>query len=91
MDAKIVKNFVSEVIWRMLRENGMSQKELSDFTGISTVSINRLIRGKYVPTLSTFLNIVQFLSTRKYNSLFMEVCNRGVIFHTRLNCNRQLF
>ena len=41
----------------LLEEWGVSQKELSEMSGISEPTISRCLRGEYVPNIRTVINI----------------------------------
>jgi transcriptional regulator with XRE-family HTH domain len=43
------------------KEKGYTQAELSDLVGITTQHYSRLERGEFVPSLQTFLSLIQVL------------------------------
>lgn len=46
-----------EKLRNLLDECGMTQEELADETGLHKATISRCIRGKYMPSVKTLINI----------------------------------
>ncbi len=67
MDNKIGKR-----ILELLQSNGMTQKDLSDVTGITEVSLSRYINGSRTPKAPALANIATALHTTANDLLGTE-------------------
>lgn len=55
-ELELMRDF-GNTLKRMLKEWGMSQKELADEACLSESTISRCVRGEYMPSAKTLVNI----------------------------------
>ena len=56
------KNFIAGKIKEARKKASMTQEQLAEQIGISAKQLSRIENGDYIPSLITFLNLIQILN-----------------------------
>lgn len=70
-DLQIRKEFGRRVYRKMLRQ-GLSQKDLSELSGLSEVILSRYLNGKSSPTLQTIYKIAKALNCSADDLIYVD-------------------